>query len=124
MLAYRSLNIWATLAVRLACGLGMLAVPVLVQPKSPTIAFLMPCSTCADRFEGQDKPLFIEAVRKLDPAAKVIANNAQGSTEAQISQAEAALTNGANAIVVSPFTEAAGAAIVDKESPARSRDLL
>jgi D-xylose transport system substrate-binding protein len=74
----------------------------------------MPCSTCADRFEGQDKPLFIEAIRKLDPAAKVIANNAQGSAEAQISQAEDALTNGANVIVVSPFTEAAGAAIVDK----------
>jgi D-xylose transport system substrate-binding protein len=74
----------------------------------------MPCSTCADRFEGQDKPLFIDAVRQIDPAAKVIANNAQGSAEAQINQSEAALTNGANVIVVSPFTEAAGAAIVDK----------
>src|SRR5262249_45431044 len=114
MLAYRYPNIWATFAVRLVCGLSLLAVPVLAQQKSPTIAFLMPCSTCADRFEGQDKPLFIEAVRKLDPAAKVIANNAQGSTEAQISQAEASLTNGASVIVVSPFTEAAGAAIVDK----------
>lgn len=119
MLAYRSPNMWATVAVRLACGLGVLALPVLAQQKSPTIAFLMPCSTCADRFEGQDKPLFIEAVRKLDPAAKVIANNAQGSAEAQISQAEAALTNGANAIVVSPFTEAAGAAIVDKAKAQR-----
>jgi len=119
MLAYRYPNIWATFAVRLVCGLSLLAVPVLAQQKSPTIAFLMPCSTCADRFEGQDKPLFIEAVRKLDPAAKVIANNAQGSTEAQISQAEASLTNGANAIVVSPFTEAAGAAIVDKAKAQR-----
>ncbi len=57
--------------------------------EGPVIAFLMPCSTCADRFEGQDKPLFIEALKKLDPGATVIANNAQGSAEAQVSQAEA-----------------------------------
>ena len=114
MFAFLSPNRWVTAVARLACGLGVIALPVSAQQKSPTIAFLMPCSTCADRFEGQDKPLFIEAVRKLDPAAKVIANNAQGSGEAQISQAEAALTNGASVIVVSPFTEAAGAAIVDK----------
>lgn len=82
--------------------------------EGPVIAFLMPCSTCADRFEGQDKPLFIEALKKLDPGATVIANNAQGSAEAQVSQAEAALTNGAKVIVVSPLTEAVGAAIVEK----------
>lgn len=46
---------------------------------SKTIAFLMPCSTCADRFESKDKPYFIEAVHKLDPSIKVIAENAQGS---------------------------------------------
>jgi D-xylose transport system substrate-binding protein len=80
----------------------------------PVIAFLMPCSTCADRFESQDKPAFIEAINQLDPTATVIANNAQGSAETQVSQAEAALTNGASVIVVSPFTEAAGAAIVEK----------
>jgi D-xylose transport system substrate-binding protein len=44
----------------------------------------------------------------------VIANNAQGSADDQVSQAEAALTNGAKVLVVSPLTEAAGAAIVDK----------
>lgn len=82
--------------------------------EGPVIAFLMPCSTCADRFEGQDKPLFIEALTKLDPNATVIANNAQGSAEQQVSQAEAALTNGAKVIVVSPLTEAVGAAIVEK----------
>ena len=114
MLAFRSPSAWVAVATGLACGLTAMTLPVSAQQKSPTIAFLMPCSTCADRFEGQDKPLFIEAVQKLDPAAKVIANNAQGSAEAQISQAEAALTNGANVIVVSPLTEAAGAAIVDK----------
>jgi D-xylose transport system substrate-binding protein len=80
------------------------------------IAFLMPCSTCADRFENQDKPLFIKAVHDLDPNIQVIANNAQGSSATQLSQAESALTNGANVIVVSPFDEAAGSAIVAKAS--------
>ena len=80
------------------------------------IAFLMPCSTCADRFENQDKPLFIKAVHDIDPNIAVIANNAQGSSATQLSQAESALTNGANVIVVSPFDEAAGAAIVAKAS--------
>jgi D-xylose transport system substrate-binding protein len=78
------------------------------------IAFLMPCSTCADRFEQEDKPSFIAAVKALDPNIEVIANNAQGSSSTQLSQAEAALTNGANVIVTSPLDEAAGAAIVDK----------
>jgi D-xylose transport system substrate-binding protein len=113
MLAFRS-PVTRKAAAGLVCGFVAVTLPLSAQQKSPTIAFLMPCSTCADRFEGQDKPLFIEAVRQLDPAAKVIANNAQGSAEAQINQTEAALTNGANVIVVSPLTEAAGAAIVDK----------
>jgi D-xylose transport system substrate-binding protein len=80
----------------------------------PVIAFLMPCSTCADRFETQDKPDFIAAIKALDATAAVIANNAQGSADDQVSQAEAALTNGASVIVISPLTEAAGAAIVAK----------
>lgn len=97
--------------------LSLLALSGMVAPAlaaGPTIAFLMPCSTCADRFEGQDKPDFIAAIKDLDPTATVIANNAQGSADDQVSQAEAALTNGAKVLVVSPLTEAAGAAIVDK----------
>ena len=59
--------------------------------KSKVIAFLMPCSTCADRFESKDKPYFIQAVHDLDPSIKVIANNAQGSGDTQLQQAESAL---------------------------------
>ncbi|CAN5487128.1 sugar ABC transporter substrate-binding protein [soil metagenome] len=82
------------------------------------IAFLMPCSTCADRFESKDKPFFEEAVKALDPNATVIANNAQGDAAVQLQQAEAALTNGADVIVVSPFTAEAGASIVAKAEAA------
>ncbi len=83
------------------------------------IAFLMPCSTCADRFENQDKPLFIAAVKALDPSIEVIATNAQGDTAKQVSQTESALTNGANVLVVSPFDEATGTAISDKAAAAK-----
>jgi D-xylose transport system substrate-binding protein len=85
----------------------------------PTIAFLMPCSTCADRFEQQDKPLFVQAVHAIEPKIKVIANNAEGSSATQISQTESALTNGADVIVVSPLDESTGAAIVDKATAAK-----
>jgi D-xylose transport system substrate-binding protein len=83
------------------------------------IAFLMPCSTCAARFETQDKPGFIKAVQKLDPSIQVIANNAQGSDATQIAQAENAITNGAKVIVISPLDETTGKAIVAKAAAAR-----
>jgi D-xylose transport system substrate-binding protein len=85
-----------------------------------TIAFLMPCSTCADRFESKDKPYFIDAVKALDPSIKVIANNAQGSDATQLQQVESGLTNGASVLVVSPFTASAGAVIVDKARAANA----
>jgi D-xylose transport system substrate-binding protein len=78
------------------------------------IAFVMPCSTCASRFEEQDKPDFIKAVHKLNPSIKVIANNAQGSDATQISQVEDALANGAKVIVISPLDTAVGKAVVSK----------
>jgi D-xylose transport system substrate-binding protein len=81
---------------------------------SITIAFNMPCSTCASRFEEQDKPDFIKAVHKLNPKIKVIANNAQGSDATQISQIQDALANGAKVIVVSPLDLSTGKAIVTK----------
>lgn len=76
------------------------------------IAFLMPCSTCADRFIGLDEPEFVAAMTAIDPGVTVNTSNAQGSGSIQISQAEAAITNGADAIVASPMTAAAGEAIV------------
>lgn len=81
---------------------------------SISIAFDMPCSTCASRFEEQDKPDFIKSVHKLNPHIKVIANNAQGSDATQIAQIQDALANGAKVIVVSPLDLATGVAIVSK----------
>jgi D-xylose transport system substrate-binding protein len=96
------------------------AAPVHLRPNLATlkIAFDMPCSTCASRFEDQDKPDFIKAVHALDPSVQVIADNAQGSDATQISQVEDALASGANVIVVSPLDEATGVAIVSKAAKA------
>jgi D-xylose transport system substrate-binding protein len=117
---------WAIAGILLASALGLTACSTTSpaaggDDKGTTIAFLMPCSTCADRFESKDKPYFEEAVKKLDPSAKVIANNAQGSAKTQLQQAEAALTNGAKVIVVSPFTAQAGASIVAKAKAAGAK---
>ena len=82
------------------------------------IAFDMPCSTCATRFEDQDKPDFINAVHALDPNAQVLADNAQGSDASQISQVEDAIAQGAKVVVVSPLDQATGVAIVSKAAAA------
>jgi D-xylose transport system substrate-binding protein len=82
------------------------------------IVFDMPCSTCASRFEDQDKPDFIESVHALDPSAQVIADNAQGSDASQISQVEDGIAQGAKVIVVSPLDTATGVAIVSKAAKA------
>ncbi|GAA2630425.1 substrate-binding domain-containing protein [Dactylosporangium fulvum] len=115
----------AALALALATTACTQGSPAADQPGGPTkdlsIAFLMPCSTCADRFESKDKPYFEEAVKAIDPSIKVIANNAQGDAAVQLQQAESALTNGAKVIVVSPFTAEAGAAIVAKADAAGAK---
>lgn len=98
-----------------ACGSPSSTAPA----KTYKIAFLMPCSTCADRFEHQDKPNFIDAVQAIDKNVQVIANNAEGSDTSQIAQAEAALTAGVNVLVFSPLNEATGQAIAAKAAAAK-----
>jgi D-xylose transport system substrate-binding protein len=83
-----------------------------------TVAFLMPCSTCASRFENQDKPDFVAAVHKLNPNVTVIADNAQGSAATQIAQAEDAITNHAKVLVLSPLDQTTGVAIAAKAQAA------
>jgi D-xylose transport system substrate-binding protein len=102
-----------------AVSAGMAAAPARTSSAgkadaTSTIAFVMPCSTCASRFEQQDKPDFVKAVHALNPRIKVIATNAQGSDAKQISLVEDALANGAKVIVISPLDSATGVAVVSK----------
>jgi D-xylose transport system substrate-binding protein len=104
----------AVAALTISVGLGTAAAQKRDASAALKIAFVMPCSTCASRFEQQDKPDFVKAVHKLNPKIQVIADNAQGSDATQISQVEDALANGAKVIVISPLDTAVGKAVVSK----------
>jgi D-xylose transport system substrate-binding protein len=99
----------------LLAALGIAAIAAGSQPATAApvkIAFLMPCTKCADRWETKDRPFFIEAVKALDPTIEVLAVNAEGDGSRQIQQGEAALTQGAKVIVVNTIQEGTAAPIV------------
>jgi D-xylose transport system substrate-binding protein len=79
--------------------------------KGAKIAFLLPENKTA-RYEHQDKPYFIASVKKLCPQCSVLYNNANQDPAKQQQQAEAALTNGAKAIVIDAVDVKSAASIV------------
>jgi D-xylose transport system substrate-binding protein len=92
-----------------------------------TIALLLPENTTA-RYESSDRPLFVDNVQKLCPDCKVQYSNATQDASKQQSQAEAALSQGADVLVLDPVDGAAAAAIVKqanaKKVPVISYDRL
>jgi D-xylose transport system substrate-binding protein len=82
------------------------------------VALLLP-ETKTARYETQDKPLFEAKVKELAPDAELLYSNANQDAAAQQSQAEAALTNGANVLVLDPVDSKAAAAIVTKAIAAK-----
>jgi D-xylose transport system substrate-binding protein len=75
------------------------------------IAFLLPENKTA-RYEHQDKPFFIASVKKLCPQCRVLYNNANQDPARQQQQAEAAISNGAKALVIDAVDVKAAASIV------------
>src|SRR5450759_2850813 len=63
------------------------------------IALLLP-ETKTARYETQDKPLFEAKVKELAPDIQILYSNANQDAAQQQSQADAALTNGANVLVL------------------------
>ena len=90
------------------------------QPKPLKIALLLP-ETKTARYETQDKPLFEAKVKELAPDAEILYSNANQDAAEQQSQADAALTNGAQVLVLDPVDSASAASIVTKAKPRRSR---
>jgi D-xylose transport system substrate-binding protein len=92
-----------------------------------TIALLLPENTTA-RYESSDHPLFVKNVKALCPDCKVLYSNATQDAAKQQQQAEAALAQGANVLVLDPVDGAAAAAIVNqanaKKVPVVSYDRL
>lgn len=78
------------------------------------VAFLLPESATAARWEAADHPDVEKAIKQYLPGATVDAPNAQGSATSQQTQAESELTKGACILVVAPVDSTASSAIVAK----------
>ena len=77
------------------------------------IALLLPESKTA-RYESQDRPAFEKKVKELCSDCEIIYSNANQDAAKQQQQAEAALTQGANVLVLDPVDAASAGAIVTK----------
>lgn len=81
------------------------------KPAGAKIALLLPESKTA-RYESHDRPHFERKVKELCADCQVIYSNADQDAAKQQNQAEAALTNGAQVLVLDPVDSASAAAIV------------
>jgi D-xylose transport system substrate-binding protein len=77
------------------------------------IALLLPENE-TPRYETNDRPDFESSVEELCSECEVLYNNATGDAQKQQSQAEAALTQGAEVLVVDPMDSKSAAAIAEK----------
>ena len=81
------------------------------------IAFLLP-ETQTARYETQDKPLFEQKVKELCPDCEILYQNADQDPTKQQSQVEAALTEGADVIVLDPVDSTSAAGMVTRAQQA------
>jgi len=93
----------------------------------PKIALLLPESKTS-RYEAHDRPEFEEKVEEICEECEIIYSNANQSTSEQQSQAEAALTQGVDVMVLDPVDATAVGSVVKKaneqEVPVISYDRL
>jgi D-xylose transport system substrate-binding protein len=79
----------------------------------PKIALLLPENE-TPRYESNDRPDFEKAVEEVCEECEVLYSNAGGDASKQQSQAEAALTQGADVLVVDPMDSKSAAAIAEQ----------
>jgi D-xylose transport system substrate-binding protein len=79
----------------------------------PKIALLLPENE-TPRYESADRPYFEEKVEEICEDCEVLYSNAGGDASKQQSQAEAALTQGAEVLVLDPMDAKSAAAMVEK----------
>jgi D-xylose transport system substrate-binding protein len=84
-----------------------------------SIALLLP-ETKTARYESQDRPNFENKVKELCPDCDIIYSNADQDAAQQQQQAEAAITQGAEVMVLDPVDAAAAAPLVAR---AKSSDI-
>lgn len=95
---------------------GTQATTTTAASASVKIALLLP-ETKTARYETQDKPNFEAKVKALCPSCEIIYSNADQDASQQQQQAEAAITQGANVLVLDPVdSDAAG--VIAKDAKA------
>jgi D-xylose transport system substrate-binding protein len=95
-----------------AFAVGFAALPAQAAETSPLVVFLLPENVTA-RWESQDKPFFIDAMKRDFPSATVKVENALNDPSKQQAQAEAALASGAKVLVVTAIDQKGAAVIVN-----------
>lgn len=85
----------------------------------PTVALLLP-ENQTPRYESADRPYFEEKVEGICGDCEILYSNAAEDASKQQSQVEAALTQGADVLVLDPVDAASAAASVEK---ARQQDV-
>lgn len=83
------------------------------KKQAGTVALLLP-ETKTARYESADRPYFEAKFKELCPDCTIIYSNANQDAAAQQQQAEAALTNGAQVMVLDPVDSKASAVIATK----------
>ncbi|HWM54765.1 MAG TPA: sugar ABC transporter substrate-binding protein [Solirubrobacterales bacterium] len=81
----------------------------------PTIALLLP-ENQTPRYESADRPYFEERVEEICPDCEILYSNATEDASKQQSQVEAALTQGADVLVLDPVDAASAASSVQRAS--------
>ena len=84
--------------------------------KAGKVAVLLPDSKSSVRWETQDRKYLGEAFKKAGVDATIV--NAEGDKQAQITQAEQAITNGAKVILLVDLDAGSGSAIIKKAQAA------
>lgn len=110
---------WALVAIALAaitlllsgCSSGAGASSK-TSSEGQKVAFLLP-ENVLPRWENQDRPFFKAALAKYAPSAKLITFNAENDSSKQQQQAEQALTEGADVLVVIAVDQKAAGVIVN-----------
>jgi D-xylose transport system substrate-binding protein len=84
------------------------------QDGREVLAFLLPENKTA-RYESHDRPAFVERLAALCPDCVAIVHNAGHDAARQQTQAEAAITNGADVLVLDPV-DAVSAAVIARHA--------
>lgn len=103
----------ASIALTVAgCGGGESGAGGAAAGEAKSIAFLMP-DNASTRYELFDRPLFEAKIKELCAECEVIYSNADSSASKQQEQANSAIAQGVDVIVIDPVDSAAAATIVN-----------